>query len=168
MIKIFMIILFLSSCSNLSVNMTQEGEFELIGGVLKTDKWKDKLIFKRVSWYQELNMLFDIYIAKMETSSPFYNWFSFEEKNDLARCDSKYIIMTYHLDSNRISRESFENQLESQRFRFVGVSHFNENIKLHPDYARSHFRLYRINALCGKNHSVTINFPGFNEYTIKL
>jgi len=44
-----LIILVLSSCSNMSKNMVQEGEFELVSGVFEEKKWDSTLRFKRLS-----------------------------------------------------------------------------------------------------------------------
>jgi len=161
-----LIILVLSSCSNMSKNMVQEGEFELVSGVFEEKKWDSTLRFKRLSWYQELNMLFDLLVVPVDANSPFSNWLSEDEKNDFSDCSSKFIALYYHLNTKKISRKSFEKQIKNQGFKNINLNHFKSNLSLHPDFTANHLRLYKLQGLCGLKKVINVKFPGFSNKSL--
>ena len=73
---LFQLALITSSCSLLTRNIQKRGTFELHGGYYKDKKWEETLKFIRYSWYSELTLAFEIYLAPISAKSPYYNWFS--------------------------------------------------------------------------------------------
>jgi len=161
-------LLALCSCSNLSKNLVKEGEFSVKSGVHHNLKWNENLEFNRYSWYHELTLLFDVMVTSLDEQSPFFNWFSTEEKIMMEKCDDVMIVMTYALDSKKISRRMLLNEIEKFGYEEVLIPTFSKALKLHPDHEKQSLQLYKTTALCHKGESdkrekVSIRFPSYPE-----
>lgn len=174
--KIFILFLsgfILTSCGSLSKNMVKTGEASFVGGVYKETAWDDSLHFKRYSWYQELSLLFDFLVAEVPEKSPFRNWFSASEQTVINGCDDFKVVMTYYLDSSRISETMLWTQAAEAGYERVSLTHFGPYLKLHPQFNKQSFHLYHVEGLClksGKNASnaeILVSFPNYREVIIK-
>jgi hypothetical protein len=166
--------LFLSlqfACSNQSKNNVKEGNFVLKGGKLNQDFWEDEIKFKRTTWFTELTMVFDLYLAKVDDSSPFYNWLGVAEKSYIKdRCQSVYLALSYSMDSEKISQPFFKEQMSKVGLSQFTLTDFKSHLRLHPQYEPANLRLYQINGYCAEKlvdeNSFLINLPGFNTTSI--
>lgn len=171
--KILLLILVtsLSSCSSLSKNFIKEGSRNIRGGYSKNVKWDEALEFKRYSWFHELSMMFDLMITDLDESSPFYNWLSEDEKNDIAGCNRFQIALIYNLDDKRISKKDFLIQMEEQGHEQLLLPHFRANFGLHPDLESLSLQLYEIYGFCKRGleskKPISILFPGFPNLVLK-
>lgn len=162
----------LVSCSNImSKNMISEGTFKIRGGVFQNVEWKDGLPFKHVGWYKELTLMFDLMITRLDRSSPFHDWLSNSEKELLASCRDSYVVMTYSLDSERITNTMFLENAKRSGYEKVSLNKFLEHLRMHPDYDSHSLRLYDVFGLCrkteGPDQKLSIRFPGFKEVVIR-
>ncbi len=163
---LFFLSVFALSCSTLNKNMTKKGSYTLGGGVYKDQRWSDDLDFTRVSWFKELTLTFDIFYTKIEKSSPFYQWFSDDEKKMVESCLDNYVILTYAWDPMQISREGFFAEIEKKGYERLSIPNFHQNVKMHPNFARINVYLYKTNLICRrglKKEELVISFPGFNS-----
>ena len=168
MFYLFILILICQpSCSRLTRNMVKKGEFEIRNGSLKNETWKGKILFKRTSWFQELNMLYDVLLWRVNGKSKFYSWFSKNEHSKITNCTDFFIVLTYQMDSSKISHGMFYRQMKNFNYELINVHNFYNNMKFHPDFTENSLSLYRFEGLClrGNNerNDVVISFPGFES-----
>ena len=166
LLKIFAISIFIFSCSNFSTNLVRRGELPLKGGRYGNQEWNQVLPFKRLSWYQGMTLVFDLLYTKVEQGSPFYRWFSQSERETLEQCQDHYVVMSYELDSQNISRRKFLNKVEKFGHRRIYLGHFERYIQTHPGGESLSLSLYRTYGLCSRRHQkndVILDFPGFKQ-----
>lgn len=156
------------SCSNLSKNIVKKGDFYINNGRSNNLEWSEDLKLNRLSWYNEMTLLFDTMYGEIETGNKFNNWFSDEEKKRLSKCSRKLLTVNYSLDE-RISHQMFENKLRSYGYEKVPALNFEKSLRSHPDYSQHLMSLYKVNIFCSYNNSrsVLISFPNFNEVELK-
>ncbi len=158
-------ILSLTSCSHLSDNFIGQDSFYLRGGVSAHRKWNDHLIFKRTSWYHEVNLLFDVFLAEVDLKSPFSLWPSENEKESLRRCLQSFYVLNYSLDANLASPQELISQFEKQGFSILQVPQFKKSLQLHPDFVSNSLHLYKVYAICLKDGphktSLDVSLPSF-------
>lgn len=157
------------SCSTMSKNFIKKGSLQLNGGVYLDKQWSDSLFFKRVSWHQELTLLFDLLSTRVDKKSSFHYWFSKHEQEAVAQCGDFLVVLSYALDSERISTAMFVEQMQYNGYERISIPHFAASLKLHPDFERHSLKLYRIYGLCKKHHdqkSIIVSFPSFNNTRI--
>lgn len=157
------------SCSNLSKNLVKEGDFSISSGRVGKYKWNDSLNFKRVSWYHELTLLLDMMYVKIDEKAPFYNWFSLDEKTRISNCSEKLLVISYALDSDRLSQVMLRNKIKDYGYEDIAIPHFSKSLKSHPDFERLSLTLYKVDLFCKKSKQVDdmfITFPNYDE--IKL
>lgn len=157
----------LCSCatSNMSRNTTQEGDFLLNGGKNGQQSWNDGLIFKHLSWYKELSLVFDVHLARLDKNSPFLSWLSPKEKENYDSCHDFIVTVAYAIDGKRISMPMFMDVMKKQGFSRISLSQFHSFLKLHPDFELSSLQNYEVFGLCGtqepKSDGISIEFPSF-------
>lgn len=156
------------SCSNMSKNLTKEGTLVMADGRYENESWGDDLEFKRFSWYQELSLIFELMLVEITDDSKFFQWFSISEKRVLESCRKQFLVLSYSLDSKRISQQILWAKAMEQGFENIVVPNFRSHLKLHPDYIPSNLNLYTTRVLCQKdqNQRLSLSFPGYS--TIQL
>lgn len=168
-ISILMMVLFLASCSNLSKNMTKNGQFLVRNGAYAEKVWNENLVFNRFSWYQEMSLQYDLMIAKMPASSAFNYWFSADELKDVQSCTDFRVILIYTLDSKKIAHSSFFEQAEIANFQKIDIQTFKKQLIMHPDSSEQSLNLYQVYGLCKKTKDlkpIVVNFPSFQEVIV--
>jgi hypothetical protein len=74
-IIIIILLSFIVSCSSMSsLNKIIQSEVLFDGGVSSSGEWEDSLRFKRTSWFHEVQMTNDIFVAELKKDSPFNVW----------------------------------------------------------------------------------------------
>jgi hypothetical protein len=170
--KVILVLLpfILFNCSTLDKNLIKRGEYRIGGGVHNSSKWEDDLMFTRISWFKELTLSFDLLEAQVGKESPFYNWFSEDEKEMLGECIESHIVVTYAWSPMQISRTSFFTAMEAQGFSRISIPTFQKNLQMHPNFARLNISLYKTDALCRKKISsgkLMLRFPGFKQTSLR-
>ena len=171
--KILLVILCLFSiysCSTLDKNLIKRGTYRIGGGVHNSEKWEDDLLLKRISWFKELTLSFDLLETKIGKESPFYRWFSEDEKEMLDQCIDSHVVVTYAWSPMQISRTSFFSAMEEQGYERISIPTFQKNLQMHPHFARLNISLYKTHALCRKRLSsskLMLRFPGFKETSLE-
>ncbi len=171
---IFPIFLYmLVSCSTLTKQLIDYGEFSIKGGVYKNQKWNDSLTFKRVSWFHEFSMFFDVNVVRFNNKGPFANWLSPDEVAEISGCRDFLISLTYSLDEDKISQRMFLDEMVRNGYDKIMLPNFEIHLKLHPDFDRSSLSLYKLYGHCKRTdseivQSISVGFPGFSESIIKL
>lgn len=168
------ILVFLVSCSSLTKNAVRQGETKFSGGVYKEEKWSSDLTFNRYSWFNELTLLLDVLVADVGPFNPFHQWFSVQEKETIKSCENFRVVMSYALDSMRLSQTDFINQAQNVGYERVALPQFKSYLRLHPEYDRQSFQLYDIYGLCQKKgisldlegSKIPVALPSFPEILI--
>lgn len=167
--NIFLLSLIIS-CSNLSSNRSVESEFYLNGGKIGEHRWDRPLIFKRISWYAEVNLLYDILYTTLPENSPFWHLFSDDEKRAIDGCSKSFIVMDYALDPKRISSIEMQTFAEKASFTRMAIPSFANALATHPDFHRHFLHRYDIYALCRQGEVVSgeilLNFPHFDPHSM--
>ncbi|OIQ19099.1 MAG: hypothetical protein BM556_07390 [Bacteriovorax sp. MedPE-SWde] len=156
----------LTSCASLNKNMTKVGTAKIRGGIYKNTKWDSSLEFKRVSWFQELTMLYDVIYTEIPEESSFRTWFSRDERRRLKDCGQVFLSMNYSYTSEKISHSLFKAQMRDHRYEHVVAPDFTRSLKMHPDFQQLSLSLHKVNLYCRKNKledPIFINFPNFEE-----
>lgn len=172
LMMLFFIALTLTSCGSMSKNIVKRGEVSFQGGVYKESRWDDSLDFERYSWFQELSLLFDLLVAKVPSESPFRQWFSSSEQTIINGCKDFRVVMTYFLDSSRISETMLWSQAAQAGYERVSLGHFGPYLKLHPQYNRQSFHLYHVEGLCLPKNSeqsgtgFMVDFPNYSQVEV--
>ncbi len=157
------------SCSSMSKNFIKKGSFVIEEGRYKDILWKDQLKFAHISWYQELTLLFDLKLVKIDNKGPFYNWFSKVERAQVDQCSAFYIVLVYELDSKRLSNSMFLKEMDENGFSQILIESFEANLRMHPQFSDVSINLYKTRGFCRKqkiNKKIYITFPGFEKVVI--
>ena len=167
-IKLIIVSLLTYSCAstNLSKNIVREGDFLVKNGVFADKKWEENLIFKRLSWYHELTLQFDLLLAPVSAQSSFNFWFSPTEQQDIQKCSDFRVVLAYSLDTKLIPYSILNEQLELAGFKKVELFNFKKHLMVHPDSELNSLRLYQVYGICRLDKEVKpliLNFPGFTE-----
>jgi len=169
-LPIFLLGLLLLGCSSSTKNQIHQNQFFIREGNYQNKKWSDNLVFKRTSWFQEISMLFDVLSSEINSSSPFYEWFSAFEKSEISKCEHFVLILSYHLAETRLSEGMFVGELKKSGYQVIEIPHFKDNLKLHPDYLNELLEHYKIRGACRKASSgkldLIISFPGYTPVNI--
>ena len=161
------ILLFFLSCSHFSKNQVKRSSFSISGGRSASGSWGDTLNFKRISWYREWSLVFDLFYTRLDATSPFYGWISKEEKDFLNKCRDYYIVMTYHPLSGVISDAFFLDRAERFGYERIFLDEFDKQLRMHPGLTFFSLSLYNVYALCrmgqGSSKALALDIPGFNQ-----
>ena len=162
--------LLLLGCSSATKNQINQNQFFIREGSYQNTKWSDNLVFKRTSWFQEISMLFDVLSSEINSSSPFFEWFSAFEKSEIQKCEHFVLILSYHLTDTRLADGMFVRELKKSGYQVIEIPHFKDNLKLHPDYLNELLEHYKIRGACRKTSSdqsgLIISFPGYTPVNI--
>lgn len=167
----FFFVFFLFSCANnMSQNNVVFSERSFTGGVYKTEKWNDEMLFKRVSWYQQLTLIYDVFIHKLDPQSKFKMWFSKDELEEVEKCGAEVLIVFhYAYESKKIPDRFFREEMSKNNFDEIFLTTFSKNLMLHPDTNRWNLVRHKVACFCRKTRSektLTVNFPSFSEVSI--
>jgi len=155
------------SCAHLSDTIVKKGSWSIEGGKFDDKKWNDILSFRRVSWFQELTLVYDVFVADYRQDSNFNNWFSSFEKKQIEKCENFFIVVNYSQDSSKISHELFYQQMKQQGLEKIMIGGFFENFKMHSSYSAMSLKQYEVHGFCGlNNNGISIVFPGFNRVDV--
>lgn len=164
--NILLICLLIGCSNNISQNSVNITDRKFSGGVYRDITWDETLLFTRVSWYQELTMVYDVLLHRLPKDSKFRQWFSNEELKEIEGCKDFLIGIHYFYDSKRISERMFKDEMNYNRYEEVILNQFSKNVKLHPDYIKWRLQKHKISGFCKKeltDDPLVINFPGFKE-----
>lgn len=167
--KVLIILLIFSSCSSLTENIIKKDNFKIKNGRFNNLSWNDSTVFRRSSWYKELTLMFDLYLQKIDSNSPFFNWYSESEQEKIKSCEESYIGISYSIDSKKVSQALFYSEMEKNGFENFPVRGFKDHLKVHPIFDKKNMKLYKINGFClvdkskYSSQSLIVNFPGFSS-----
>lgn len=157
------LIALLFSCGNMTKNFVKKGDAYIKGGTAGGEPWRDSLKFQRISWYSDLNLMYDVFLAKIDQDSKFWKWFSESESRRLQKCHAVYIMIDFSLDSDRISHSMFYNQILSDDLTDIVTNDFDLALTNHPDYNKFFLALYKTKTLCASRDigDLEISFPNY-------
>lgn len=166
-ILLLLLIFLLNGCSNLAKNSTSMSEFYLSNGVFAEKNWKEDLIFKKISWFHELTLVFEILDTPYNPQSSFNYWLSVDELNFLNGCKNSEIQLVYSLDTNMIPYSKYFENLEKEGHKRFVLNNFKSHLLSHPDAISNDLRLFQVIGVCKVDQkSIHINIPGYTEVQI--
>jgi hypothetical protein len=154
------------SCSSVTKNMVKQGEMAVAGGVMNNQEWGDLLSFKRISWFKELTLNYDILYTPISKDSRFYAWFSPSEKRKIESCQQVWLLYNYSLDTRKVSHRDVLSQLKEQGFDTFPINHFHRQLSMHPNFEYLSMQVYKPQALCmltGNSSETHLIIPGFKS-----
>ena len=160
----------LVSCANLSKNSVKEGPYLVRNGTAGDKTWHENLTFKRVSWYHELTLEFDLMLAQIEPQSGFNFWFSKDELDAIGKCGDFKIVLSYSRDTKIIPYSYLNEQLDNSGYKKMELISFKKHFLQHPDAEMNSLRLYQVYGICRPdqdNKPLILNFPGFSEKIVQ-
>ena len=164
---LLLILLFSLGCSHFSKNQVKRSSFTVSGGRSFDGSWGDALRFKRISWYREWSLVFDLFYTRLKPDSPFYGWISREEKSFLDKCQDYYIVMAYHPSSSVVSESFFLDRASRFGYERVFLNEFDKQLRMHPGMTFFSLPLYNIHALCRSGEQggaiMALDLPGYNR-----
>lgn len=155
----------------MSQNSVNETKRHISGGTYRNVTWSDTMEFQRVSWFQELTMIYDTWFFRLLPDSPFRQWFSKDELRDVESCRDMLIVIHYQYDSKRISDRMFKEEMNLNKYEDVYLTQFAKNLKMHPDAIKWRLQKHKVIGFCRKSLTddpLVINFPNFKETVIQL
>lgn len=161
---IFITLITLVSCASSRKNIA-ESEIVLKGGVYQNKSWDDKLNFKRISWYNEATMEYDVLIHKMSSDSKFANWLG-SDKKQLEKCSEYYIGLLYADINKSQGIPLLTAQFSNLGFDQQSIMDFSDNLKAHPNYKDWRLFEYKIYGFCKNKDSgkdLVISIPGYHS-----
>jgi len=163
------LLLSLGACSNLTKNNVKEGDFKVRNGQSADKTWKETLIFKRLSWYQELTMQYDLMLASVEGASEFRNWFSPDEISQVNKCNDFKVVIAYSFDTKVLPYSYFNRQLDLADYKKIEIPEFAKKLRQHPDSSEFSLNLYTIYGICktsNTNKPLELELPGYLRVSI--
>ncbi len=138
------------------------------GGLFHEKEWKEKLVFKRYSWFAETIMHYDILVAKLDEKSPFRVWL---EKDVYKTEDcSEFEVGLFYAKLRSQGVSYLTSQLEKAGRRVSILPDFAANIRAHynmEDWELTRHKVFGICKKAGGKKSVNVYIPGFETYKIK-
>lgn len=163
---LFLTFLFFTACANLSKNTVREGDFLVKNGAAGDKIWKENLNFKRVSWYHELTLQFDLMLGSITPQSSFNFWFSSDELEVIGKCEDFRIVLAYSQDTKIIPYSYLNEQIEKSRYKKIELISFKKQFFQHPDSEMNSLRLYQVYGICRTDKTdkpLIFSFPGYSE-----
>lgn len=168
----FSSVMFLASCSstyNLSKNSVKKGKYLVRNGQFADKTWNETLAFDRTSWFHELTMQFDLWMAKVPPQSGFNFWFSKTELDDVQKCGDFRVTLVYSQDTKIFPNSLLREQLDFAGFRRIELIEFKKHLLNHPDSENNSTQLYQVFGICRDAKDakpLVLNFPGYEEITL--
>ena len=162
----FLSLLTFVSCANLSKNTVKEGPFIVKNGTAGDKVWKENLNFKRISWYHELTLEFDLMLGTIVPQSSFNFWFSKDELELISKCGDFKIVAAYSQDTKIIPYSYLNEQLANSDYKKIELINFKKHFLQHPDAEMNPLRLYQVYGICRPDKTakpLIFNFAGFTE-----
>lgn len=154
------------------VNKTRKNlvksQITIHGGVFHEKEWKDKLVFKRYSWFEETIMNYDILTAKIDRNSPFFAWME-SDAFKASECAEFSIGLFYaKLRSEGVSY--LTSQFEKSGHVVNILPEFGANLRAHHNMEDWELTRYKVFGICrkeGNKRSIKVYIPGYSTYKVR-
>lgn len=167
--RFLLFLIILCSCSNmLKRNTTMQSDIVFRGGQYKDKSWSERLLFKRESWYKEINMVYDFSYSKLTQESPFWDWLG-SAKLVAGKCDQFYVTLLYVKRNSELTTAAFLEQFEQAGYEQIVINDFAKEMTAHTGFGDWRLSRHKVVGLCGKadtKNPVLVQAPGFAD--IKL
>ncbi len=145
-----------------------QGKTRLNGGVYHNQQWKESLPLKRISWYHQISMHYEVFIAEDILSTPFKQWLSVSEEKTIKNCPHFFYIFSYQMDLSEIHHSHFASKMQENSFKIIYLPNFTAELKAHPELTKRNLVNYKHWGFCSQTKdSATITFPGYRPVIIQ-
>ena len=164
-------IVLLSCASNIrSRKNATHSEVIFKGGIYKDETWSENLKLKRVSWFSEATMQYDILVNELKESSKFSVWLG-RDKKYLNDCSKFYVAALYSHFRIGEGDAFLSAQFEKMGFVEKTIPDFEENFKAHNNYSDWRLYEYKVHGFClpksqAENSDIAISIPGYSTQTL--
>ncbi len=170
--RLVLFLILLSSCaSQQGRRPVYDSEVPLKGGRFAEKEWDDKLSFKRVSWYQDATLSYDLLIAELKESSPFINWLG-SNKLKLNQCSHFYITFLYASPTMSNGLYHLRQELMNNELEEVSVVDFAAEVKANRIIQDRNLWEYKVVGWCSKDDSespkINVRNSGYKDYPLFL
>ena len=151
--------------------MLKKGEFNLKGGRFLEENWKDKMIFKRYSWYKDLSLSLDVLLGEIEKDSNFYRWVPPNNREELKDCKKIIVSLVYFPSKHKDFYKLILKKIDKIDLVEVKMKRFALNLKMHPDLDQFFHHSYINKFFCSKvknNIEFDLQIPGFKNIQMKI
>lgn len=171
---VLIVLVFITSCASGPTNKTSQKEIDLTGGLFERKSWDDSMTFKRTSWYIGATLSYDIWLAKIDKSSPFTNWME-NNKEANSECREFFVGLIYSNNASTLvnlqSVANIKKQITELGYEEVTLSNFKSHLATHDVYQQWHLRNHRLAGFCYKKMSsipeeIPVSLPGFRTINI--
>lgn len=172
--KLLIILLLTSivSCaSNQSRRPVFRSEVVLKGGDYQDKNWKEKIVFKRISWFQDATLMQEILVADLKKGSPFEAWLG-GQKLEYDRCNQFFVSLLY-ADINASPKENhLSAELKGNKLSEQAILDFSRQLKAHPAFVDYKLQSHKIVGWCHQGTSnlgeLMVTLPGYKTQKLKL
>lgn len=162
------ITLFVGCAGFLQQKQVINSDISLQGGVYHEKSWDDELKFKRVSWYDQATMLYDIIYTKLDESSPFVNWMG-SDRLTVSTCKTFWIALVYAKRNGLLNASGISQQITKAGYRDVIILDFAREFKSHQGFKDWRLSQHRIIGLCSNSEDdrpVELSLPGYTPQEV--
>jgi hypothetical protein len=141
---------------------------KLNGGVYNDKAWKDKLIFKRTSFFQDSNMVYDILITGLKKDSPFFSWLG-SDKPNIQKCSQLKVVLLYADVNTQKNTQYLVSEIEKSGLREMIILDFSHQFKAHQNAQDWNLTKHRVVGFCARNAKkidISLNLPGFKTQSL--
>ncbi|MBD65631.1 MAG: hypothetical protein CME62_10525 [Halobacteriovoraceae bacterium] len=177
MMKFFsslLLVLLVTSCAlnNRSRKNIATSEIVLKGGIYQGKSWDENFRMKRISWYDEASMQYDVLISEIDKDSQFAKWLG-RDYYYLDQCAKFYVTALYSdLDLGE-GITYLASKLEKAGLDKRSIQDFSENFKAHQNFADWKLYNYKLYGFCRKpvegesgSEDIVVSIPGFKTKTL--
>lgn len=165
-------LVFLISCSSTTISTIKDGEFIVTDGRYNELIWNEDLIFHRTTWFYELSVLYDFFIAELPVNSNYRRWFTSSESISANNCAKFYIAGAYTSNDQRVNSNDIWNSFDTNKVKFSNVNGFYRHLSFSSKFITNSLASFKFWGICVKNIDEKIDvqfaFPGFPTKQIVL
>lgn len=165
----YILILLLVSCSSVfKRSSVMESDVVIKGGTYHDKKWDEELVFKRVSWFDEVTMAYDFLYAKLNEDNPFRNWLG-KERMGVAKCSDFYAVLVYTKRNSIVNRTALIQQFVQKGYEEMVLVDFSHELQAHQGFRDWRLTDHKIMGICAKPQAqkpVEIEMPGFRNVKV--
>lgn len=169
MMKIFGLIFLCVSCAGvLKRNVVTHSDIVFRGGTFHDQRWEEELVFRRVSWFDEITMLYDFAYARIDENNPFVSWLG-KERLSIAECDQFYAVLIY-TKRNSVANTSFlKDQFTRAGYDEMILVDFADEVRSHQGFKDWRLSQHKILGLCRRAEAkspISLHLPGFDSVSV--
>ena len=159
----FPLVVLLFGCASFSLNQVTTSKLVLKNGYFDGEFVKSELVFKKISWYREASLIYQINLAEVSENMPHFKWFSSAVQKDIRKCSRFYVALLYSHSNDYIYHDQVKEQLNQQGIQLYLIPNFWGILIMHPQFKKGSLHLHRGKGLCieDEKESILLKLSGY-------